>query len=135
MKQEQLKPFIERFSELYGERLFRYGNEIRVQTQAEFDQIIQTLNQALSRQEKEALADYLFDQWVKIKICTTCESIMTEGFVIYEPHQTRYFCCEACMFEAGITMQLFNQNYDEEGHELDPCPNPDWESYEYDWCQ
>lgn len=32
MKREQLKPFIERFIELYGERIFRYGEEVRRQT-------------------------------------------------------------------------------------------------------
>ena len=58
---------------------------------------------------------------------------MVEGFVIHEPHQVRHFCSETCLSEAGITMEMYNQNYDEEGQPYDPPKNPEWESYYYEW--
>lgn len=132
MKEILTKQLLEVYQEVSHRR--GNGNFTLDQCSALFRPVLKELSQCIPSEEKWAYCLTVDQQSNQtLHVCTTCDELMVEGFVIHEPHQVRHFCSETCLSEAGITMEMYNQNYDEEGQPYDPPKNPEWNSYYYEW--
>ena len=139
MHGEKMKELRHRFDELAGLRhgTWVYPNAPK-EKPGEWEQILTQLNQSLAVDKKEAFIDEFNEEYGwQFRTCTHCGGIMTEGFVIHEPHQSRFFCCNKCMNDAGISDYEFDRCFiDEDGNPLEEEINdPTWITYYYDWVE
>lgn len=131
---QQLK---ECFKRLYQARRGEY-NPNRPALQEEWQNLLDTLNQHLTLSEKERFVDEMkVEENVEAKICNQCENIMTAGYVIEDHESISRYCSMVCMNKAGISAYDFDRCFiDEAGNPLDePIDDPNWNTYQYDWCQ